>query len=420
MKQKISVEDLRPGMYVAELDRPWQGTPFLLQGIELRTWQDIEEVRRFCRHVFIEVRDGPIELPSYFPERVLDAASTPEVVHYAPPPPPAPSRTAEDAAARTRYADSATLEQEIQHATEVERRARDLVTHMMRDTRLGRALDFEGVGVCVGEMVNSVIRNPDALVWFTQLKTKDELSAFHSLRTSILALSLGRHLGFPKELLQIVGVGALLHDIGKMRIPNTLLNKRGRLDPAEHEVIKTHVVHGVEILQQIRGMPPEAIQMVHQHHERYDGSGYPQGLMGEQIGQLGMICGIADFYDAAIGDQSYNPGYSAHTVLNRMYDLRDMWFQSELVEQFIQSMSIYPIGSIVEFNDGCVGVVITVNRTRRLRPRVALVLKPDKTRYDRPRHVDLVRADSEPAPRLEISRVLAPGAYQINPVDYLP
>jgi len=420
MKQKIRVEDLKLGMYVSELDRPWQGTPYLLQGVELRTLEDIEELRRYCRYVYVELPAVPAEIPQYFPERILDSP-VPESV--APPPPPlapVPRVLPPAPAERSEYPDVVTLEQEIQRATEIERRARDLLSSMMRDIRRGKSLDLVAVQDCVSEMVNSVIRNPDALVWFTQLKGKDELSAFHSLRTGILALSLGRQLGFPKERLHLLGVGALLHDIGKIRISTELLNRPGRLSAKELEIVRTHVAHGVRILQDTPGMPPEVVETVYHHHERYDGSGYPQGLLGEQISQPGMICAIADFYDAALGDQSYNPNYSAHTVLNRMYDLRDLWFPAELVEQFIQSMSIYPIGSIVEFHSGEIGVVLTVNRSRRLRPRVALVLDPDKTPYPQPRYIDLMRQDIENGPRHEIARALAPNTYRINPIDYVP
>lgn len=418
MKRKIDVQDLRPGMYISELDRPWKETPFLLQGLELRSWQDVEEVKRYCRHVFILMREEAVALRSYFPERLVDTPTftlveiDPEQATAAKKLAPLPTQPF--------YQDSLQLEEEIQQAAEIERQTRELVCTMMEDVRLGKSLNFVAARKCVSEMVDSMIRNPDALVWFTHLKNKDEYSAFHSLRTSILSLNLGRQLELPKEALHILGVGALMHDIGKVKIPNELLNKPGRLTEPEYALVQGHVTHGVEILNKIRDMPFQAIELAQQHHERQDGSGYPGRLKEGEIGQFAMICAIADYYDSATSDQAYRPDLSSHNILNQMYDLRDRHFHPGLVEQFIQCMGVYPIGSIVELNTGSVGVVITVNRTRRLRPRVALVLKPDKRPYEQPVYIDLMRQPEQAADRLEIRKVLAPRSYGINPLDYLP
>jgi putative nucleotidyltransferase with HDIG domain len=269
-------------------------------------------------------------------------------------------------------------------------------------------------------MVESIIRNPDALTCFAQLKKKDEYTAQHSMRVCILALSLGRHLGLEKQELNTLGLGALLHDLGKMKVPNEILNKPGPLNDYEYALMKSHVPRGVEILDNTSGIPRAAIEVARCHHERYSGSGYIHGLKGDQIGLFGMIGGIVDCYDAISSDRAYHTGMSAHAALKKMYEWRNRDFHPGLVEQFIQCMGIYPIGSVVELNTGEVCVVVTMNRMRRLKPRVALVLQSDYYPVPGATTVDLMNYNTGDGRACEIERVLESGAYGINPVQYLP
>jgi len=255
----------------------------------------------------------------------------------------------------------------------------------------------------------------------SQLKDADEYTALHSLRVCILALTFGRHPDFNREELNLLGVGALLHDVGKMKVPVEILNKPGRLTDKEFEIMKSHVPEGVKILNSADGIADASIQVAANHHERYAGGGYAGGVAGDRIGSFGLISGIVDCYDAITSDRVYHSGLSAYEALTKMYSWRSTDFHPGLIEQFIQCMGIYPVGSLVELTDGRVGVVITVNRKRRLRPRVALVLKEDKTPYRKPKLVNLVdleEAQGQDAP--SIVKVLQPGEYGINPIDYLP
>ena len=317
------------------------------------------------------------------------------------------------------YRDKNTLEQEMGFAREVHRVARDLVYTLLEDVRLGKNINSLGAKKVVGEMVESVIRNPDALTTFAQLKKKDEYTAQHSMRVCILALSFGRHLGFDYNELNLLGIGALLHDIGKMKVPSEILNKPGALNEYEYAQMKSHVPHGVAILEKTPGIPRPAIEVARCHHERYAGSGYIGGLKGDQIGLFGMIGGIVDCYDAISSDRAYHTGMSTHAALKKMYEWRHRDFHPGLVEQFIQCMGIYPIGSVVELNTGEIGVVVTMNRVRRLKPRVALVLQPDFDPVQCSTTVDLKDYKTRDGRPCEIDRVLEPGIYGINPVNYL-
>ena len=298
---------------------------------------------------------------------------------------------------------------------------REAVYNIMDDVRLGRSINTTGAKKIVANMVDSVIRNPDALMCLNQLKNKDEYTALHSLRVCVLALAFGRHLDLTDEELNLLGIGALLHDIGKMKVPNEIINKPGKLTDEEFDLMKSHVPRGVEILEKAHGILPASVDVARFHHERYAGGGYAQGAKGENIGLFGSVGAIVDCYDAITSDRSYHTGMSAHDALKKMYSWRGRDFQPLLVEQFIQCMGIYPIGSVVELNTGGIGVVISINRKRRLKPKVALVLSPDKTPMTPVKVIDLMHQAAEGLDHeVEIRKVLPPGEYGVVPTNYIP
>lgn len=426
MRKKIAVEELKVGMYVVELDRPWRDTPFLFQGLEIRTDEEIEQFKLHCQHVYIVVPESysePVPRRPILAERITRTQSPAAATKAA-----APTRLDERDLLRrvsaprfpATYADRTTLEEEAAEIRDTHAECRVMVKTVMEDVRLGKSIDGVGTKKLISRMAESVLRNPDALTCFIQLKKKDEYTAMHSLRVCILALAFGRHLGLSPEELHILGIGAMLHDIGKMKVPNDILNKPGELTEGEFDLMKSHVPRGVEILERTTGISQAAIQVARCHHERYSGGGYINGFKGEQIGLFGMIGGIVDCYDAITSDRAYHAGLSSHTTLKQMYGWRGRDFHAGLVEQFIQCMGIYPIGSVVALNTGDVGVVVTMNRMRRLKPRVALVRKYDGTVYGAATIVDLMSCTTREGRPCEIERVLEPGVYGINPVDYLP
>ncbi len=427
MKKKISVHELQVGMYVSELDRHWLETPFLFQGFAIQSDEQIEELKRYCQHVYIDTEEGYDVSPKRKPAAaaplsiLLPGEKTKEnykehnvdleqVLHRFTPGHRRPPR----------YQDVATIEEEIGHAREIVTETREAVYTIMDDVRLGRSINTAGAKKIVANMVDSVIRNPDALMCLNQLKNKDEYTALHSLRVCVLALAFGRHLDLSDEELNLLGIGALLHDVGKMKVPNEILNKPGKLTDEEFTLMKGHVPRGVEILEQNHGISRASIDVARFHHERYAGGGYAQGAKGENIGLFGSIGAIVDCYDAITSDRSYHTGMSAHDALKKMYSWRGRDFQPLLVEQFIQCMGIYPIGSVVELNTGGVGVVISINRKRRLKPKVALVLAPDKTPLSPVRVIDLMQEADGPGHKTEIRRVLPPGEYGVIPTNYIP
>ena len=422
VKKKISVQDLELGMKVTELDRPWLETPLMFQGLEIRSQADISELRRFCKHVYIAIsehpdlvrassgsateRKPPVKYVSGDHHKRIEFDLLKKVA--------APQQDAQC------YEDVATLEQEMVAASQAQHEAKTLISAILHDARMLKSMDTDAARHVVGRLTDSVLRNPDALMCFNQIRNKNNYTAEHSLRVCVLSLVLGRHLGLDREVLQSLGIGALLHDIGKVKLPDEIVNKTGRFTPQEAKVMQQHVALGVEWLEAMPGIPLAAIDTVREHHERYNGLGYPAGLKQNEIGLFGQICGIADYYDTMTSDWADHQAMSGHMAIRRIYELRDQEFHHILVGQLIQCMGVYPIGSMVELNTGDVGVVVTMNRVRRLRPRIRLIMRSNITPYNEHKIVDLMQDVSSENRPLEIERAMEAGTYGINPADYLP
>lgn len=421
MKKKVDVDDLKRGMYVCKLDRPWRDAPFLFQGFEITDDEQLAQLKQHCKYVYIDADYQAGTAPQVLTPPL---ARTPRVGPAETDQKPVLRIIAEDATAprpRRAYRDETTIDQEAEAIRETYEQATTLIYTIMEDVHLGKSIDTAGAKQAVGHMARSVLRNPDALVCFAQLKKRDDYTALHCLRVSILALAFGRHLGLDEEGLNLLGIGALLHDIGKMRVPGTILNKPGKFTDREYEIMKNHVPLGMEILERTKTIPAKALEVARLHHERYGGKGgYMENLKGDQITEFGLISAIVDVYDALTSDRVYKDGIASLDALKKMYEWRGRDFHPALMEQFIQCIGIFPIGSVVVLNTNEVGVVRTLNREQRLKPQVVLVLKPDKTRYPALRAVDLARETTPTGKPYEITKVVPSAMFNIQPVDYLP
>ncbi|MFQ5995155.1 MAG: HD-GYP domain-containing protein [Acidiferrobacterales bacterium] len=418
MKRRIAIEDLKIGMYVSDLDRSELA---MSQGFWIRSQAQINKLRRYCKHVYIETPETypypgtrrpssgkwpPSGLFSSEDQKKLEF----EILKL--------SAAPHDIAAQ--YQDQVTLEEEINNLRPTYNESRALTRTILRGVRDDKRLDVTAVKKVAGQFVESVLRNGNGLVCFAQLRRRADYTSLHSVRTCLLALTFGRHLALKVDDLYLLGIGTLLQDIGKAKVPVEILDKPQPLTNPEFQAVKRHVQWGVDVVRVGQNIPEPAIEVVRFHHERYDGSGYPNGLKGDQIPLLGQIGAIVDCYDALTSDRAYSAAISAHNALMQIYESRDKEFDAALVEKFIQCLGIYPIGSLVELNTGDVGVVITVNRARRLKPKVRLALTAEKTVYRPPRTINLMSDTTNDDQPFEIDRVLDPGAYGINPVHFLP
>jgi HD-GYP domain-containing protein (c-di-GMP phosphodiesterase class II) len=419
-RKKIDVRDLQLGMYIAELDRPWLETPFMYQGFELQSPEALKKLQELCRYVWIDIRKGI----DFTPARGHGQAAYARMQRLAEEEDQIRNRVRQlaqeqQAAPRKPYTDQTTLEQEITEARAIDTEARDALRTAFDDVARGRPVDLALAQKVVTRMVDSIIRNPDALVCLSQLKDVSEYTALHSVRSCVIALAFGRHLALSRDELGVLGLGALLHDVGMARLPRDILARPGRLGPKEFELLKRHVLWGIEIARSSGDVPPGALEVIEQHHERGDGSGYIAGRSKNMITPAGYMGAIVDVYDAVTSDRSYSGALSAEDALKSMYEWRHKDFTPALVEEFIRCMGIFPIGSLVELSTGSIGVVITINRTRRLKPKVALVLTASKTPYSQRIVTDLMEHKDGMGKEIKIARVLPSGSYGIQPMDYL-
>jgi HD-GYP domain-containing protein (c-di-GMP phosphodiesterase class II) len=268
-------------------------------------------------------------------------------------------------------------------------------------------------------MVESIVRNPQALMWVAKLREQDITAYGHGLQVSVYLTSFGRHLGFPKaQLSQLAQIGLLL-DIGKMRLPRAILDKQGRLTDDEFEAAKKHVELGLAILDDSGGFDPAILHGIEQHHERMNGSGYPKGLAGDEIAIFGRMAGIVDCFAALTNHRPYAAAVSSYEALRNITAWGGDFFHEPLVQQFVSSVGVFPVGSLIELSTGEVAVVVEHSKVRRLRPRVLVVTGPDKTPAAYPTMVDLLydpkMGGEEPA---FIKRGLSPGAYGLNLADF--
>lgn len=380
-------------MFVCRLDRPWEETPFPLQGVELVSDAEIQTLRELCEVVYIDVRrlaEGPRRLT----RTILPSSRFESTAHYRDAP----------------FAD------ELPRAAQALDRAMAMVDVIFDEVSHGRELSAEHVEEAVLPIVGSVLRSADAFFWVDGLRKHDSYSYSHAIGCSALAAAFGRHMGYTEETIVSLAAGGLLMDMGRTQLPSELLEYGGSLSMDQMALVRGHVEHGMQILASSNITDGDVVDIVRTHHERYDGSGYPDRLMGNGIPMAGRMLGIIDAYDAMTSVRPYRPAMSRHQALRRLYAERDVLFQSELIEQFQVCLGVYPTGSLVELNTGEVAVVMAQNQARRLRPRVVVVSDALKALRQEFLWLDLMTQEKG-QPSREIVRTLAAGSHGIDPTD---
>ncbi|MGZ8214960.1 MAG: HD-GYP domain-containing protein [Methylosarcina sp.] len=354
---RIDVKDLRVGMYVSKLDRPWLETNFLFQGFEIKNQSDIDAVRRQCKFVFIDVaRQNKVPkfatLPTPYTKEWLNQRTPPKKL--------------------------TSFDKEIERAGYVYQETSKLVRSFMQEVQLGSTINVEIAKKAVAECVDSVLHSPDALLWMTQLKNRDLYTSQHSMNVCILAIALGRQINLPIHELNNLGLCGMMHDMGKMRVPLEILNKPGKFTPEELKIMQSHAELGWNLLMSSTGMYAGAIDVAHSHHERLDGTGYPRKLTAEQITPYTRIVAIADMYDAITSDRVYNEGRCHLEAINILNKACGNHLDSGLTYKFIECLGIYPPGSVIEMKNGEIGIVVEVNPKHKIKPRIILLLDEDK------------------------------------------
>ncbi len=518
--EKIPVSALELGMFVAELDKPWIESDFLLQGFVLENTDDLEKMKSTCTYVYID-RTRSIGHQFIAPEKPKvaikraqtvritstqepDNAKTPtlnkarrgekvsfmdilrEVKNYQPVKNAIP-KEAEGTIFNVRHGADATLQTtlpynenkqsnnqdatagfidslggfisnlfskkkpkslvkfenldiELSHLTEDEKaiyeleppveeeiahiypifEKSELVTRdLFNNIALNNQIDITGVSDVLDNMVESIGRTPDALLWLAKLKKADGLAYNLALNVSVTLMAFNSFLAFPKEQIKISGLAGLLQDVGKVKLSTDVLLKNGKLTREEYEYAQKHVDESIKILRETPGIPKEVIKLIAEHHERIDGSGYPFHIKGDKLSLQSQAAGLIDTYCAMTNHRSYAQGAYHQQALDEIHALSGKQFSSEIIDQLIQFMGIYPVSSLVELNTGEIGVVIQQNQVRRLMPRVMLLLDTDKSRYEAPVVLDLIHKPMAPNGEVyAITKGVPADSYGLDPTEF--
>ncbi len=422
--KKVSVKDIAVGMYVAELDRPWLETPFLFQGFYVRDEDEINDLRDHCEFVYVSNESLPEDFtPSSTDKDEADGDETGASalnLSIAENDDDIPDEDGEFEQSNVVYKEKTTLKQEFSTAKGAQQRAMSTLQRVMQNLRKSGDLEIGPLESAVTPMVDSVLRNPAALACLMRMQRKDEYLYQHSLASTVWAAILGRQLGLARADINLLSLGAMLLDVGKTQLPMELLTKPARLNDKERAVMQRHVEIGLEILYKAGDVDARVIEMVKHHHERYNGTGYPQGISGNTIPVFGRIAGIVDAYDAMITPRPYAKLLSSYDALRKLRKLADVEFQAEIVDQFTKAIGAFPTGTLVELNTGEVGIVTKQNEIRRLRPEVMVIMDADKQLLEDYRVIDLNDETVAEGGRqsLWIECGLSPGSHGIDPTEY--
>lgn len=409
-------------MHVIRLDRSWLETDFKLQGFVITDPEQIVRLKNQCQYVIIQ--SHLVRASSYNDRRIKkqglfarlrkkrqapSKAKRVTIYNHIATAPPTPEK-------RIIYTNQIETGQELSTAKITYDDAKVSVNHLMENIRLGRSANVAQSSSAVDHIVDSVIRNQDALRWLTKIKHQDAYTAEHSINVCILSATFARFLGHDEGNIRRIAISGLLHDVGKSKVPVDILNKNGRLTADELNIMKEHTTFGKDLLLSIGYEDRIAVDVAHTHHERLDGKGYPRGLTASQIPYYAKIIALADCYDAITSSRCYDSARASMEALDIIYKCRGVQFDNELAIEFIKCIGIYPPGAIVELNTGQVGIVIATNTNNKLRPKILLVRSKDKNIISES-PVDLTQDEFQG--KVKIIRELPDGSYGVNSRDYL-
>ncbi|WP_420590426.1 HD-GYP domain-containing protein [Bacterioplanoides sp.] len=402
MKKKISVDQLRPDMYVSDLNCDWIPHHNYQKEGRIPDQATINElVRRGIKEVYIDPARG-LDVADAIPEN--------EVARN--------NQKALDHAADILLPDSdhsVTAQEEMRKAGKIHNEAKNLVTNVLQDVKTGKAIDVEAFDVLADGMVDSVLRNHNALACLGRIRQKDNYLLEHSVNLAVLMGIFARDMKLDRDTMHQAVVGAMLHDIGKVLIPDEVLNKPGKLTDDEFAVMRQHVVFSKELLQKTPGIKDLTVKVAAQHHERIDGSGYPMGLKGCDICREGKMVAIADVYDAITADRVYHKGLPPTAALKKLLEWSGTHLEEKLVHRFIRSMGIYPVGSLVKLKSERLAIIQEAGEKDQRQPIVKVIYHAKNRRYLPVEFIDL----SRPGVQDEIVQAVDPARWQIRLNDFL-
>ena len=370
MLKKINVSDARLGMFIVELCGNWMDHPFWKKEFELDKQKDLDTLQQCgIEEAWIDTEKG------------LDVERRPPVAKEK-------SSVPEAAAAEKKVERHVPVQEEIQRAEKVNFKARRATAFLFNEAHMGNALQTSEAVELVDDITHSVTRNPGALLNFARLKNKDDYTYQHSVAVSALMVALGRQMGIEGDMLRSIGLAGLLHDIGKMMLPDTLLNKP-RLTDEQYEVFKTHPRLGWKILKESDNTDATVLDVCLHHHERVDGTGYPDGLSGDDLTLFARMAAVCDTYDKLTSDRFNRKGVSPAEAIRKMAELRDKQLDQTVFHAFVKTVGIYPVGTMVKLKSGRLAIVTDQTSKSLLTPIVKVFFSTKVNEPIFPEFVDL-------------------------------
>jgi len=397
--KRVRVDQLMPGMYIHDLNCGWLRHGFLRKQFLLNSAGQVDKMRHQGMHdVYIDTGKGA-DLPGAPTEAEVQKELQVRLEASG-------SRGASLPVARVSQKEEATA------ARRILGEAQGVVKDMMQDVRLGKQVDPAKALVVVDDINASVLRNPGAMLSLGRIKQADTYTFQHCVSVCALMVSFAHALGLDAAAVQEAGLGGLLHDVGKMKVPNEILNKPGRLTGEEFKIMKSHAALSRELLTGTPGISETVIRIASEHHEKLEGCGYPLGLSGDQISRPGRMAAIVDVYDALTSNRVYHKGMEPSDALKKLLEWSGAHLDGELVQFFIRALGIYPVGSLVRLSDGTLAVVVE-QQEDLLRPTVRVIYDAERGYRLPPRDLHLEGSDEG------IESFEEPADWDLNPLEWL-
>lgn len=372
---KVDVDDLRKGMYVTEPDRPWVEVPLPLQGFVLETDEELEILRQYCKFVYVD----PVKSDDSEGERDLHSSG---------------GGAGADGEERRggqsdgideskRHVDPDQLRPQLEAASQTFSTARRFLDEAFTDAFRGRGVNASAAESTISDLVTRLTENPTASLLLTSMNDRDSFTSMHSVHVAVLTIAFFLRAQLDPRKLEVLALGALLHDIGKTRLPRELIERPGPLDKIEWDLVKQHPIESQRILAAGGRVPRAALNIASMHHELRDGSGYPHGLAKDDLPQYVLVTSLINRYQSLTSDRPYRGAAAPDQVLRSFYKNAGTQYGMRPVEAFIRCVGIYPVGSLVELDNGALAVVVSSRPNTRLKPVIQLVRTPDGEPYEK-------------------------------------
>lgn len=406
---EVPAHELQVGMYVGALDRPWLDSPYQIQGFPIRSGKDIQQLQSLCRYVYVDKQKSAPGVMARFQAKHKPELVATEVYEKKRGIRKTVAAITKVFSSKRQRETARKVERSLQASEHIFDETRTLARRIINDVRVGNSIDTRQAKEVITDCVDHILKNPDALMMFSNIKHKDAYTSEHSVNVAILSIMLGRRMRLPRRQLEEVGLAGLLHDVGKILTPDDILNKPSRLTDEEFLIMKLHPSQGRDMLEETEGLNRSILNVAHSHHERLNGSGYPRGLAQSDLSLYSRIVGITDTYDAITSDRVYGKGRSNLEAYQILRAASGSHYDEKMVSDFLDAIGAYPPGTAVQLKNGYFGVVVRSNIKERMRPLV-LVLKNGRQRPVQPRYVDT----AESKPGLQIARVVKGSDYDID------